>query len=162
MSLKTISNSAVAIYLSRAELSAQGITDDAITGSVARRLVREALLAGGETPWDDMELELFAGEDSLLLLARPGSFRLHCFRFPEFDALADAALACPCDLPSAVTYLDGAYYLFVRVGDEDVPDAMFEFGEAVHCPDGFFTYAGEHGDCLIAAGAIAVLKEKFA
>jgi hypothetical protein len=162
MSQKTISNSAVAIYLSRAELSAQGITGTAITGSVARRLVREALLAGGETPWDDMELELFAAEDSLLLLARPGSFKLHCFRFFDFDALTDAALACPFDLPSAVTYLDGAFYLFVRAGDADVPSAMFEFGEAAHCPDGFFTYACEHGERIIPRGAIAVLREKFA
>ena len=161
MAQKTISNSAVAICFSRAELSARGIRDTAISGSVARSLVREALLAGGETPWEDMELELFAGADTLLLLARPGAFRTHAFRFPGVEALVGAALACPCDLPSALTYLEGGYCLFLRAGDGDVPGVMYEYGEALRCPDGFFTYACEHGSCLIPQGAVALLRETF-
>lgn len=159
-SLTTVSSSAVALYLSREELSQRGVQDE-LTGEAARKLVREALIAQGEKPWTDMELELFGDGDALLLLARPGAFKQHCFRFSDFEGMIRAVKACDCDLPSLLTYLEGEYILSIRAGDDAIPGSMYEYGEAEPCSDGLAAYAREHGEIIIESGAIALLREKF-
>ena len=41
-----------------------------LSREAAEALVRRELLARGETPWSDMEIEVFAGAETSLLIAR--------------------------------------------------------------------------------------------
>lgn len=159
-SQKTVTSSAVAIYLSRGELEGCGIQTE-INGETAKKLVRDSLVAQGELPWKDMELELFSNGDTMLILARPGVFQPYCFRFEDFEGLMTAVKECAFDMPSTLTYAEGKYFLFLRAGTDGMPASMYEFGEAQPCPDGFMTHTAEQGGMIIQAGAITLLKKIF-
>ena len=65
MTIETVTPQAVAISISRAELAPR----ETLSPGQAREAVRCALLSGGQEPWAKMEIELFAAETEVLLIA---------------------------------------------------------------------------------------------
>lgn len=62
-------------------------------------------------------------------------------------------------------YIDGSWELFVRAGDEVLPNALFEFGEPLPCTEELYAHIGEHGDVVAAAmplGPFSAISADFA
>ena len=73
-----------------------------------------------------------------------------------------AALGCfPAGLDSDVVYIDGGWELFVRTGDEALPNALFEFGEPLPCTEELYAHIGEHGDVVARRDAVGTLQRYF-
>ena len=115
MLVETADTSAVAMRIARAEWAA--LSEDDI-----RTAVGSALETHGLAPWTSMKIELFVAKKEVLLIARPISVPPRRFRFRSFADLT-AALGCfPAGLDSDVVYIDGGWELFVRAGDEALPN----------------------------------------
>ena len=135
MLVETADTSAVAMRIARAEWAA--LSEDDI-----RTAVGSALETHGLAPWTSMKIELFVAEKEVLLIARPISTPPRRFRFHSFADLT-AALGCfPAGLDSDVVYIDGGWELFVRAGDEALPNALFEFGEPLPCTEELYAHSG--------------------
>ena len=135
MLVETADAGAVAMRISRAEWAALREAD-------IRTAVDSALETHGLAPWTSMKIELFVAEKEVLLIARPISDPPRRFRFRSFADLT-AALGCfPAGLDSDVVYIDGSWELFVRAGDEVLPNALFEFGEPLPCTEELYAHIG--------------------
>lgn len=156
MLVETADAAAVAMRITRAEWAALREAD-------IRAAVDHALETRGLAPWTSMKIELFVAEKEVLLIARPISTPPRRFRF-RFHSFADltAALGCfPAGLDSDVVYIDGGWELFVRTGDEALPNALFEFGEPLPCTEELYAHIGEHGDVVARRDAVGTLQRYF-
>lgn len=154
MLVETADAAAVAMRITRAEWAALREAD-------IRAAVDHALETHGLAPWTSMKIELFVAEKEVLLIARPISTPPRRFRFHSFADLT-AALGCfPAGLDSDVVYIDGGWELFVRTGDEALPNALFEFGEPLPCTEKLYAHIGEHGDVVARRDAVGTLQRYF-
>ena len=157
MTIETVTPKAVAISISRAELG----TCETLSPNQAREAVRCALLSGGQEPWAKMEIELFAAETEVLLIARPVSFRPRRFRFQNFDDLAAALSFFPENVDSDVVYIDGGFELLMHEENDALPNALFEFGEELPCTPELCMHISEHGDIVAEKNAVETLQRYF-
>lgn len=157
MTIETVTPQAVAISISRTELGNQ----ETISPNQAREAVRCALISGGQEPWAKMEIELFAAETEVLLIARPVSFQPRRFRFHSFDDLAAALSFFPEDITSDVIYIDGGFELLMREESDMLPNALFEFGEELPCTAELCAHISEHGDVVAETNAVETLQRYF-
>ena len=97
----------------------------------------------------------------MLLIARPVSDPPRRFRFGSFADLTAALGCCPEGIDSDVVYIDGGWELFVRTGDEALPNALFEFGEPLPCTEELYAHIGEHGDVVARCDAVGTLQRYF-
>lgn len=156
MPVSNISSHAVSISLSAEELP------PVLDAEAAKSLIREALEAGGQPVWGDMEVELFTGNGGVLLIARPLMGEPRCFSFDDFERLLSAVLPIQDDFPSALTYMDGLWLLSLRCREEDVPFSLSEFGEPFdEYSENLDLFHSEHGSRLIFRRAIGTLKDRF-
>ena len=160
MSLETVSDSVVALCIGMEDLTLRGL-DTSLSGSMARVLVREALISKGVSPWPDMEVDLFSNADGLLLFARPVKAELHCFCFTDFEALLAAISRCDFSPESRLTYFSGKYYLNITSSSTALCGALFEFGEYLSLPRGMCSHIFEHGEVIIAHNAVSALRNNF-
>ena len=83
------------------------------------------------------------------------------FRFGSFADLT-AALGCfPDGIDSDVVYIDGGWELFTRAEDALLPNAVFEFGEALPCSRQLYAHIREHGDVVARRNAVETLRHYF-
>lgn len=157
MTIETVTPNAVAISIPRAELGAR----QTLSPDQARAAVRCALLSGGQDPWANMEIELFAAETEVLLIARPVSLQPRRFRFACFEDLACALAYFPDEVDSDVIYIDGGFELHVRGGEDALPNAVYEFGEELPCTAELCMHISEHGDVVAEKNAVATLQRYF-
>lgn len=157
MTIKTVTPQAVAISISRAELAPR----ETLSPGQAREAVRCALLSGGQEPWAKMEIELFAAETEVLLIARPVLFQPRRFRFRTFDDLAAALSFFPERVDSDVVYIDGGFELLMRDESDTLPNALFEFGEELPCTAELCAHITEHGDVVAEKNAVETLQRYF-
>lgn len=157
---QSVTDRSVALLLDKSELCSLGLDDD-LSGAAVRRLVTSALSAGGQTPWPEMETEIYMGNDTILILARPAHSDIHSFSFDNFEDMLSAAAFFSIDFPGSLTYLDGNYYLSLRCRARDIPNQVYEYGAAVECADGFTAHLAEYGDCIIKSHALSLLQEYF-
>lgn len=158
--LETISNYAVAICLSRYELMSRGY-GESISEKAAMDLVRQTLISRGEDPWQNMEVDLFANGDEMLLMARPVSLSVYCFIFRDFESLITAIGSFGESPPSFVTYMEGSYYLLMRMKEGAIPMAMYEYGQSFACSDLLAVHITEHGHLIAAGDAVSMIRQKF-
>lgn len=154
MIIKTLCANAAAIYLSPEELD--GKTD----GSRLYALIRQAQATRGLPVWKSMDANLFVRGDQILLLAWPT--QASAFSFTDFESLLSAALCCPGDTTSSLTYLNGDWLLLVHCPAGKTPAALYEYGTLL--PDGerLSDHFAEHGGLIFAADAVALLQKRFA
>ena len=160
MALEEVTHTAVAICLDVDELRELGLSRH-LSGNAARALVNKALNARGVKPWAETEIEIFALNGSLLLLARPAKYEHFRFRFNNAEDMLTAAALCPTDLPAGLTYSDETFVLSVLSTAERVPTPLFEYGELVKFSKDFTRHLEEHGDVIIAENAIEILQQIF-
>lgn len=97
----------------------------------------------------------------MLLIARPVSDPPRRFRFGSFADLT-AALSCfPEGIDSDVVYIAGGWELFTRAEDALLPNAVFEFGEALPCSGQLYAHIREHGDVVARRNAAETLRRYF-
>ena len=157
MTIETVTPQAVAISISRAELAPR----ETLSPGQAREAVRCALLSGGQETWAKMEIELFAAETEVLLIARPVLFQPRRFRFRTFDDLAAALSFFPERVDSDVVYIDGGFELLMRDESDTLPNALFEFGEELPCTAELCAHIAEHGDVVAEKNAVETLQRYF-
>ena len=92
----------------------------------------------------------------MLLIARPVSDPPRRFRFGSFADLTAALGCCPEGIDS-----DGGWELFTRAEDALLPNAMFEFGEALPCSGQLYAHIREHGDVIVRHSAVETLRRYF-
>lgn len=127
-----------------------------------RALVRQALQAEGLADWPEMELELFPGRDSFLLLARPCIRSAVCFAFSDFEDLLAAALSLVPPPESRLTYWETLWLLQLHCREQSLPSALWEFG----CPVPAYSpvlgdFFAEQGQVLLSRDAAATLQKHF-
>ena len=154
MLVETADTSAVAMRISRAEWAALREAD-------IRTAVDSALETHGLAPWTSMKIELFVAKKEVLLIARPVSDPPRRFRFGSFADLTAALGCCPEGIDSDVVYIAGGWELFTRAEDALLPNAVFEFGEALPCSGQLYAHIREHGDVVARRNAIAMLRRYF-
>lgn len=160
MYIETVSQRVVAICLPKEEMESRGVSA-AIGPCSARDLVRQVLREAGQEPWKDMEIELFARDGDVLIMARPAVLSCALFSFPTGEILIQAALVCPPGLPACL-FADGErYYLALRCAESGAPPVLYEYGEPVPQAERRLAYLREHGVCLIGSGAVDALKAYF-
>ena len=154
MIIETLTDTAAAICLESGELRERNDSPSRLCA-----IVRQAQAARGLSLWQSMEAEVFVRGDRVLLLARP--VETVCFLFPDFETLLGAALACPPETSSALTYLDGRWLLQVTCPPGRSPAALGEFGCRVGGDPALAAHLAEHGQCLISRRAVARLQDYF-
>ena len=60
-----------------------------------------------------------------------------------------------------VVYIAGGWELFTRAEDALLPNAMFEFGEALPCSGQLYAHIREHGDVIVRHSAVETLRRYF-
>ena len=154
MLVETADTSAVAMRIARAEWAALREAD-------IRTAVGSALETHGLASWTSMKIELFVAKKEVLLIARPVSDPPRRFRFGSFADLTAALGCCPEGIDSDVVYIAGGWELFTRAEDALLPNAVFEFGEALPCSGQLYAHIREHGDVVARRNAIATLRRYF-
>ena len=154
MLVETADTSAVAMRIPRSEWAALREAD-------IRAAADSALETHGLAPWTSMKIELFVAEKEVLLIARPVSDPPRRFRFVSFADLTAALGCCPEGIDSDVVYIAGGWELFTRAEDALLPNAVFEFGEALPCSGQLYAHIREHGDVVARRNAIATLRRYF-
>lgn len=158
--METITNYAVAICLSRDELLSQGF-GESISEKAAMEMVRQTLISRGEDPWQNMEIEVFTGEEELLLMARPVSLSVYCFIFRDFESIISAISSFQESPPSFITYLEGSYYLLMRMKQGAAPMALYEYGQGLSCSDLLAVHITEHGRLIAGGDAVSMIRQSF-
>lgn len=97
----------------------------------------------------------------MLLIARPVSDPPRRFRFGSFADLTAALGCCPDGIDSDVVYIAGGWELFTRAEDALLPNAVFEFGEALPCSRQLYAHIREHGDVIVRHSAVETLRRYF-
>jgi len=131
-------------------------TDDAAD------ILREALGESCSDQWQNVFLELFAGRDSLLLVARAHSGTPYFFMFRDIECLIDAAKLCPDDIISFLSYCGDCYYLIVYPWDREAPpNALYEYGEEFPLHPNYAFHLTEHGNVLLGPSALDEIRKRF-
>ena len=60
-----------------------------------------------------------------------------------------------------MVYIAGGWELFTRAEDALLPNAVFEFGEALPCSGQLYEHIGEHGDVVARRDAVGTLQRYF-
>ena len=81
----------------------------------------------------------------MLLIARPVSDPPRRFRFGSFADLTAALSCCPDGIDSDVVYIAGGWELFTHAEDTLLPNAVFEFGEALPCTVALYAHIRSPG-----------------
>ena len=168
MKIHSIGKRNLVIYFSNDELSELPAPPADLQTNDAAEIFREVIEGSGEdlscdsTEWNNVYLELFAGRDSLLLVARAHSGDPRFFEFHNIEDLISAAMLCPTDIISFLSYSEGSYFLIVYPWDsESPPDVLHEFGEEVSLHPNFAFHLTEHGKILMGPSAIDELHDYF-
>lgn len=157
MTIETVTPQAVSLRISRSELGGR----DTLSADEARRAVERAIAGSGQKPWERMEISVFPGESELLVIARPVSPCPCRFRFERFSDLLGALAYLAPETVSDAVYIGGGYELLLYLAESALPNAVFEFGEALPCSPELAAHLLEHGDRIAEKDAAAVLRRVF-
>lgn len=153
MIIETLTPNAAAILLEAGELDVRP------ENRALCKLVRKAQREHGMQAWESMDVRLFVRGSSVLLLAWPAE--AHGFRFPDFESLLHAALACPDTLPSALLCLEEDWLLLLRCPLGQVPLSLYEYGKEFPVSESLTLHILEHGALLLDTDAIRLLQTHF-
>jgi hypothetical protein len=111
---------------------------------------------------DGAYIEIFPGNDAVLVFARGRAGAPSFFVFDGIEAVISAARAVQGDVITFLAHADGRYFLtFYPWRREPPPAALFEFGEPAALPSGFARHIAEHGRTLLGPSALRELREIF-
>ncbi len=153
MDIRYIGQSSVALYLSSEDLRERRIE----AKNIDLKQAAELLDIEG---WEYAEFELFAGRDSVLLIAWDRTLKPYSFAFDSFEEMLSAVSDCEPDHLSRLNCFGGQYILTVYPAKNRQPcNSLYEFGEFVCSSEGFALHLEEHGETIIAKNAVGALKK---
>jgi len=162
MDIQPIGKRNLLIFLNSEELTDLPAPPLELGTDDAAGILREALGDDCEDEWNNVYLELFAGRDSLLLVARAHSGEPRFFEFEDIEGLISASQVCPDDIISFLSYCEGSYYLIVYPWDKEAPpNVLFEYGNELTLHPNFAFYLTEHGKILSGPSALDELRRCF-
>ena len=162
MDIQPIGKRNLLIYLNSDELTDLPAPPLELGTDDAAGILREALGDGCKDEWSNVYLELFAGRDSLLLVARAHSGEACFFKFEDIEGLISASQLCPGDIISFLSYCEGSYYLIVYPWDkEPPPNVLSEYGRQLMLHPNFAFHLTEHGKILLGPSALDELRQRF-
>lgn len=162
MEIQTIDDKTLAIYIDKEELRNRSVQPEKMTIQDAAEIFRSALNSLRKPRWDSVCLEIFPGQDCVLLFARQYSGTPSFFVFNDLENLITASEFCPQDIISSLTYIDNTYVLTVYALDLDMPPAvLYEYGDCMQKPPHYLSYLEEHGQFLAGPGAVNLLQNSF-
>ncbi len=122
-------------------------------------LVRQAQLTRGLPVWDAMDASLMQCGSRALLLAWPTETVV--YTFSGLEELLPAVRGCRETPRSALTYLDGVWYLFLRCVRGRAPASLGEFGSRAQGGEALLTHLCEHGELVLPENAVETLRRHF-
>jgi Negative regulator of genetic competence (MecA). len=152
MDMRYIGRSSVALYLNSEDLKERQLE----AKSIDLKQAAELLDIDG---WESAEFELFAGQDSVFLIAWDRSLTPYSFSFETFEDMISAVSECPEDQLSKLILCGDEYILTVypQKGAEPSP-VLYEFGEMIGSCESFVLHLEEHGETILAKNAVDLLK----
>ncbi len=162
MEVQSIGNTSFAVYLSKSDLTERNIKPGAIKSEEMTEILRAAFKELGRTFCPRTYVELFPGQNELMLFVRLNFKKPVFFCFDDFEEVVSAALASTDSPLSSLFYISGRYILAVYQpeGERD-PISFSEFGQKLTFPADYVLHLAEHGQELIANNAVSILREKF-
>lgn len=152
MDIRYIGHTSVALYLDSEDLKERNMEARNIDLKQAAELL-------DIDDWECAEFEVFAGTDSILLIAWDRTLTPYCFAFEDFEEMLSAVMECPQDQLSKLIACDGRYILTVYPGKNNEPcPALYEYGEIMGTSEGFVLHLEEHGETIIQKNAVRLLK----
>jgi hypothetical protein len=107
-------------------------------------------------------LEIFPGNNAVLIFAREHIGAPSFFVFDSLEPLLEAAYACTRDITTFLIRADGRYFLvFYPKKREPPPAALSEFGDEAQYPPAFAKHITEHGRMLLGPSALRELRKVF-
>jgi len=162
MDIQPIGKRNLLIYLNSEELTDLPAPPSELKTDDAAGILKEALGERCTEEWRNVFLELFAGTNSLLLVARAHSGDPYYFEFRDIEELISAAALCPEDIISFLLFCEDSYYLIVYPWDRETPpNILFEYGQELNLHPNYALYLTEHGKMLLGPSAIDELKRQF-
>lgn len=143
MTVQPIGPTAVLLYLTRAELRERGLRPDFLTHEDTWTLAKEGLSTLGQTADGLRELESYPDEQGLLLFVHTAPADPAVWRFPDGDALLDAAAALPGLAEQPLYWWKDAFWL---VGE--VSAALSEFADRMEDNPLLTARLAEYGQSL--------------
>ena len=153
MDIRYIGHSAVALYLNGNDLREREMDSESVS-------IKQAAALLDVEGWERAAFEIFAGKDSLLVIAWDKSRTPYCFAFDSFEDMISAVSECPPDHNSKLIRYNKMYVLAVypEKGEQLCP-ALFEFGEMLGNTEGFVLHIEEQGEEVITTNAVNMLKK---
>ena len=153
MDIRYIGSSAVALYLNENDLKERQMDLESIN-------IKQAAALLDVEGWERAEFEIFAGKDSILVIAWDRSRTPYCFAFESFEDMISAVSECPQDQNSKLICYNEMYILtlYPEKGEELCP-ALYEFGEMLGNTEGFVLHIEEQGEEVITTNAVNMLKK---
>jgi len=153
MDIRNIGQSAIAVYIEGPELRKHNIEADNIDLKQAVDLLESA-------GWEVTEFEIFAGKDSVLLIAWEKPTAPHSFEFDNLEDLLSAALQCPQDYSSKLIHDGDCYILTVYTAKDEPPcPALYEYGRPLELSEDYLLHIYEQYEPIILSGAVDKLKK---
>lgn len=162
MNIQNVGKSCITLFIEGDELADRGVAPDSLNVEQAAEFLKTALYRLGRPLWDSAVIEMFPGRDSVLIFARRRGGAPAFFAFDDIEPVIIAADCLEADIPSRLTYIDGAYVLTVHPWEgEPVPAALYEFGTEIKVTERYELHLLEHGEEIIGDYAVSVIKEFF-
>ena len=162
MDIQSIGKRNLLIYLNGDELTDLPPPSEIKTDDAAGILKKAIGNKTGEDEWSNVYLELFAGKNSMLLIARAHSGNPYFFEFQGIEDVIAAAETCAADVISFLAYCEGKYYLIVYPWDgEASPIALLEHGSELAVHANYAIHLTEHGKMLSGPAALDELRKRF-
>lgn len=153
MDVRIKGQSAIAVFIEGPELRKHNIEADNINLKQAVNLLETA-------GWEVTEFEIFAGRDSVLLIAWEKPVAPHSFEFDNIEDLLLAALRCPQDYSSKLIHDGSCYILTVYSAKDELPcPALYEYGRPLELSEDYLLHIYEQYEPIILTGAVDKLKE---
>jgi len=159
MTMEPIGTSAAVIYITLAELRAQGLTPETMIAHDAAELARSALAEAGMQPEGKLEIEAYHAPLGVLLFVHIRAEE-RWFSFDGLEELLQGVRVLPRPRPDGVLALwEGRYWLSVR--EQRGIDSLSEFGRSEAPHPCFKAHLEEQEAVLLSGRAPELLGQYF-
>ena len=153
MNGRNAEQSAIAVYIEGAELRKHNIEADNIDLRQAADLLETA-------GWEVTEFEVFAGRDSVHLIAWEKPTSPYSFEFDNLEDMLMAARSCPPDYSSKLIHDGNSYILTVYTAKDEQPcPSLYEYGRPLDLSEDYLLHIYEQYKPIILSGAVDILKK---
>jgi len=162
MTIQSINDASVAVYLTPADLRVYHVTPAGLTPELARKVTQSACQRAGIVLEGSIEIEVFPESCGVLIFARVQPNGPTWFLFDGIEDVLSAALALRHAPPeSALWWCEGKYWLSLPETDPGAEGICAQFGSS-QLPDPLRAqYLNENGRLIFQKKALRQLYRQF-